>query len=118
MSCTEFLRRHRKVAGLGADAVAEIAAFIFRVGIDRQFDLVESETCIVGVGFVPHVVEHKELGLGAEIDGVADPKGLDHRGRLFGDAARVARIGLAGGRLQHVTNQHQRRFGEEGVDTG
>ena len=32
-----ILRRNRKVARLGADAVAEVAAFIFGVGVDRQF---------------------------------------------------------------------------------
>jgi hypothetical protein len=32
-----ILRRHRKVAGLGADAVTEVAALIFGVRVDRQF---------------------------------------------------------------------------------
>ena len=110
------LRRHREVAGLGADAVAEIAAFIFGVGVGRQFRGVELEAGVVGVGGVAHVVEHEELGLGAEKHGVADARRLDHGFRLLGDAARVAVVGLAGGRLEHVADEDQGGLGEEGID--
>ena len=76
------------------------------------------EAGVVGLGGVAHVVEHEELGLGAEIDGVADAHGLDHGFGLAGDAAGIAVIGLAGGRLEHVADEHQRRLGEERVDAG
>ena len=41
------LRRHREIAHLGADTVAEIAAFIFGVGVGRELRGVEPEA---GVG--------------------------------------------------------------------
>jgi hypothetical protein len=85
--------------------VAEIAAFIFGVRIDRQFDGVELEAGIVGVALIADVVEHEELGLGAEEDGVADAHRFDHGLGLLGDAARVAIVGLARGRLEHVADQ-------------
>ena len=43
-----ILRRDREVAALGADAVAEVAAFIFGVRIGRQFGGVELEAGVVG----------------------------------------------------------------------
>jgi hypothetical protein len=44
-----ILRRHREIALLGADAVAEIAAFVFGGGIGRKLDGVELEAGIVGL---------------------------------------------------------------------
>ena len=38
MSCAVSMRRHREVALLGADMVAEIAALVLGVGVSRQFD--------------------------------------------------------------------------------
>ena len=116
MSWTEFLGRHREVSGLGADAVAEVAALVFLPRIDRQLDLVEHEAGVVGLGGIAHVVEHEELGLGSEIDGVADAHRLDHGFGLAGDAAGIAVIGLAGGGLEDVADQHQGGLGEERVD--
>ena len=113
-----ILRRHREVALLGPDAVAEIAALIGGVGIGREFDGVELEAGIVRRRAVADVVEHEELGLGAEIDGVADAHGFDHALGFLGDAARIAIVRLAGGRLEHVADQDQRGFGEERIDAG
>ena len=112
------LGRDGEVAGLGADAVAEVAALVLLPRIDRQLELVDHEAGVVGLGGVAHVVEHEELGLGSEIDGVADAHGLDHGFGLAGDAAGIAVIGLAGSRLEHVADEHQRRLGEERVDAG
>ena len=112
------LGRHREVAHLGADAVAEIAALVFGPRIDRQLDLVDLEAGVVGLGRVAHVVEHEELGLGAERDGVADPRRLDHALGLLGDAAGIAVVGLPGGGLEHVAHQHQGGLGEERIDAG
>ena len=111
-----ILRRNREVARLGADAVAEIAALIFGVRIDRQFRRVQLEAGVVGRGLVADVVEHEELRLRPEEDGVADAHRLDHRLGLLGHAARVAVVGLAGGRLQHVADDDHGGFGEERVD--
>ena len=113
-----ILRRHREIALLGADMVAEIAAFVVGVGVGREFRRVELEAGIVGIGLVLDVVEHEELGLGAEEDRVADPHRLDHGLGLLGDAARIAVVGLAGGRLEHVADQHHGGLGEERIDGG
>ena len=110
------LRRHREVAGLGADAVTEVAAFIFGVGIDRQFRRVQLEAGVVGRGLVADVVEHEEFGFGSEEHGVADAHRLDHGFRLLGHAARVAVVGLAGGRLQHVAGDDHGGLREERID--
>ena len=41
-------RGNREIAALGADAVAEIAALVGRVGVGRQFDGVENEAGVIG----------------------------------------------------------------------
>jgi hypothetical protein len=62
----------------------------------------------VGAGHV-HVpldaVENEELGFRAEVGGVADAGGLQVGLGALGDGARVAIIGLAVGRLDHVAGQ-------------
>ena len=72
MSCDGVLRRHREIALLEADMVAEIAALVVGVGVGRKLDRVELEAGVVGRGRILHVVEDEELGFRAEIDGVAD----------------------------------------------
>ena len=67
-----ILRRNREVAGLGADAVTEVAALIFGVRVDRQFHRIQLEAGVVGGGLEPDVVENEELGFGSEEHGVAD----------------------------------------------
>ena len=113
------LRRHREIALLGADVVAEIAAFVVGVGIGRKFDRVELEAGVVGVGAILHVVEHEELGLRAEEDGVADAHRLDHG---FGAAwrCRADRGCRARRSVGSSTSQtsDKRRLGEERIDAG
>ena len=112
------LRRHREVALLEADVVAEIAALIFGVGIGRKLDRVELEAGVVGLRRILDVVEDEELGFRSEEHGVADAHGLHHGLGLPGDAARIAVVRLAGGRLEHVADQRQGGLGEEGIDAG
>ena len=112
------LRRHREIAALGADAVAEVAALVGRVGVLGQLGMVELEAGVVGIGAEAHVVEHEELGLGADEAGVADAGRLQIGFRLLGDAARVAAVGLAAGGVENVAVEHQRRGGEERVHAG
>ena len=100
-----ILRRHREITLLGADMVSHIPAFVFSVGIGREFDRVDLKTCVVRFGGVFDVVEYEELGFRAKIDGVAHALRLHHALRLLGDATRVAVIGFAGGRLEHVADQ-------------
>ena len=113
-----ILRRNREIALLDRDMVTEIAALICGVGIRGKLDGVELEAGVVRVGLVLDVVEHEELGLGTKVDRVADAQRLDHAFSFLGDAARIARIRLAGCRLEHVAHQHQRRLGEERIDAG
>ncbi len=110
------LRRDREVAALGANAVAEVAALIFGVGVGRQLRGVEPEAGVVGAGGEAHVVEHEELGFGADEHGVAHAHRLHHGFGLLGDAAGVAVVGLAGGRLEHVAGDDHGGLGEERID--
>jgi hypothetical protein len=110
------LRRNGKIAGFGTDAVAEIAALIFGVGVDRQLRGVQLEAGVVGSGLEADVVEHEELRLRSEKDGVADAHRLDHGLGLFGHAAWVAVVGLTRRRFQHVAGDDQGGFGEERIN--
>jgi hypothetical protein len=65
-------RRDGEIAALGARTVAEVAAFIFATGVGRQLDVVDLEEAPLYAVLEAHVVEHEELGFGADIDGVAD----------------------------------------------
>ncbi len=118
MSWAESNGRNREIAALGADAVAEVAALIGRVGVGRQFDRVEHEAGVVGIGLEAHVVEDEKFGFRAEEGGVADAGGLQEGFGLLGDAAGIAVIGLAGHGLEHVADDGERCGGEEGVDGG
>ncbi len=118
MSCAEFDRRHREIAALGAHAVAEVAALIGGVGVRGQFGRVDREARVVGIGREAHVVEDEEFGLGTEIGDVADARRLQIFLGLAGDAARVAVVAMAGGRLDDVADEHERGGGEEGVQRG
>ncbi len=78
----------------------------------------EPEARVVRLGGVFDVIEHKELSLGTEEDRVANACGLHHALGFFGDAARVAVVRLAGGRLEHVTDQRHSGLGKERIDAG
>ena len=73
---------------------------------------------LYGIGLETHVVEDEELGFRAEIGGVADPGRLEVGLGLLGDRARVAAVGLARRRLEHVADDRQRRGREERVHGG
>ena len=110
-----ILRRDGEVAGLGADAVAEVAALVERVRVAGELGRVQHEAGVVRVGAEAHVVEHEELRFRAEVHGVADAGGGRMSLALAGDAARIARVGLARRWLDHVAHDRQGRGGEEGI---
>ena len=110
-----ILRRNREIAALGAHPMAEIAAFVGGVLVDRQFDRIDLEAGVVGVGLEADVVEHEELGLGTEEGRVADARGLEIGLGLLGDAARIAVVGLAANRIEHVAVDDHCRGGEKRV---
>jgi hypothetical protein len=110
------LRRDGEVALLDADAVAEIAALVVGIAVGRQFDRVDLETRIVRIGLEAHVVEHEEFGFRSEEDRVAEAHRAHQRFGLFRHAARIAVIGLAGRRLEHVADQNEGRLGKERID--
>ncbi len=110
------LWRHREISLLGADAVTQIAALIFGIHVRGQLDRVDPEAGVVGIGLELHVVEHEEFGFGPEIDVVADARRFHVGDGLLGHPARVAVIGLAGGRLEHVAHDRERGFREERID--
>jgi hypothetical protein len=80
-----------------------------------SFDAEQFVLAVVRPDTEARVVEHEELGLGADHDGVADPGALDVRLGLLGGAARIAPIGLAGAGLVDIAEQDQARLGGERV---
>ena len=64
------------------------------------------------------VVEHIELRLRAEERGVGDTGVAQVTLRLLGDVTRVARVGLACDRVDHVADQRERALAVKGVDLG
>ena len=109
-------RCDREIAALGARPVGEVAAFIFAARIARQLDIVEAVGGGVIIVLEADVVEHEELGLGADEDGVADAGRLEIGFGAGGGRARVAAVELAGGRLDDVADQDQHRSRAERVD--
>src|SRR4029078_2804884 len=95
-----------EIAFLGADAVTEVAALVGGVGVAREFDRVELEAGVVGIGLELDVVEYKDLALWADQDLVADAHRLDHALGLLGDAAGIAIVRLAGCRLEDRAAPH------------
>ena len=60
----------------------------------------------------------KKLGLGTEVGGVAQAGALHVGLGALGQRTRVALVGLAVGRVDHVAGQDQRGFFEKRVDVG
>ena len=91
---------------------------VFLAGVPGAFlglDLREAARHVVAPA---HAVEHEELGFRAEERGVAQARGLHVGLGALGQRARVALVGLAVARLDHVAGQQQRRLLEERVDVG
>ena len=95
--------------------MAEVAGLVVGAVVGRQFGRVELEAGVVGIGLVPDVVEHEELGFRADIDRVADAFRLHVGLGLLGGGARIAVVGLAGDRLEDVAQDHHRRLREERI---
>ena len=111
-------RRNGEVAALGARAVTEVAHLVLGARIRGQLGEVHAETGVVRIGGEAHVIENEELGLRAHKDCVAHAGRLHVGLGLLGDAARVALVELAGGRLQDVAEQRNGRLGEERIEVG
>jgi len=111
-------RRNGEVAALGGGAVAAVAAFQLLAAVPGRFVLFDLVEAVARLGGPAHAVEHEEFRLGAEVGGVADARRLEVRLGALGQRTRIALIGLAVARLQHVAGQHQRRLVVEGVDVG
>ena len=96
-------RRHREVAALDGRAVAHVAAFEAWRRCSRALPS-ESifDEAARHVDVPAHLVEDEELGLGAEVGGVADAAALQVGLGALGERARVALVGLAVARLEHV----------------
>ncbi len=109
-------RVDREVAALDPGPVAHVAHLVFGVGVPGGVDRVDLEADLVRGDRVAHVVEDEELGLGAEVGGVADAGGLQVGLGLLRGAARVARVGLVGVGLEHGAVDAQRLLGVERVD--
>ena len=77
MSCAESCA-DREVAGLGVDAVAEVAAFVLRVVVGRQSIESTLKPVLYGSALKRTSSNTKNSASGRE-DRVADAHGLDHR---------------------------------------
>ena len=111
-------RRHREVATLDGRTEAVVAVLVLFAGVPGGFfcfDLVEAAGHVVAPA---DAVEDEELGLRAEIGGVAQAGALHVGLGTLGQRARVALVGLAVGRVDHVAGQDQRGLFEERVDVG
>jgi hypothetical protein len=111
-------RRDREITALDRRAVAGIAVGELLVGNVRALlavDLVERGVHAV---LEAHVVEHEELGLGAEIRGVADAGRGEIGLGLLRRRARVAPVGLTGAGLVDVAEDDQLGLRREGIEHG
>ena len=107
--------RAGEVAFLGARLVAQVGVLLLArrpVALGR-IDGMEGE---VGALPVAHVVEHEELGFGAEIGHVGDAAAFQMGLRLLRDVAGIAAVRLPGHRIAHVADQHQGRHRGEGIE--
>jgi len=108
-------RRDGEVATLRPRPVTQVTHLIFGAGVRRQFRRVELEAGVERIGREAHVIEDEELRLRTEVSGVADASLLQIGFGLLCDAARIALIKLAGGRLDDVAEDGERRLREERV---
>jgi hypothetical protein len=118
MSIGAVDRGDRKVAALGARPVGEVADIIFAAGIGRQLDVVDLEVARIVAVLEPNVVEHEEFRLRADEYGVADAGGAEIRLGALRRRARIARVELAGARIDDVAEEYQHVGGAERVDIG
>ena len=107
-------RGHREVALFVAGFVAEVGALL-PTGVPDPFDRIDVVVAFESVLVEADLVEDEELGLWAEVGHVAEAAGLDVSLGFLGDAARVARIGFAGNRIDDVAEQAERRLVAERV---
>jgi hypothetical protein len=111
-------RRHREVAALDGGTVPLLpCSYSLPV-----FQAASSESILTkqpDMSLRPaHAVEDEELGLRTEVGGVAQAGALHVGLGALGQRARIALVGLAVGRVDHVAGQDQRRLFEERVDVG
>src|SRR5579871_3361015 len=96
--------------------MAHIAGLVELIGIDRQLFAIEAVETVITAAFEARVIEYEKLKLRAEIGGVANAGILQIGLGAFGSRARIAAIGLAGGRFDHVAEDYQRWLRGEGID--
>jgi len=101
-------RRHREITALHWRAVREVAALDLLARRPRGLFGVDLHEATRHVEVPGHRVEDEELGLRAEIGGVADAGGLQVGLGAARERARVARVALAVGRFDHVAGDDQR----------
>ena len=106
------VRGRREVAALLAHGVAEPR----HRGVPVALGRVDREVGAVRRQLVGHLVEDEELAFGAEVRRVGDP-GLGQVGlRTACDTARVASVGLSGGRVGDLAEERERRHRRERVE--
>jgi hypothetical protein len=105
----------REVALFRANLVTEVRE-LFPPAVPVALSAVDQMEGGIARVAVADFVENKELGLRSEEGGVSDSGALEIRFRFFGDAARVAIVGLARDRIHDGADQAEGRFGVKDID--
>ena len=100
-------RRNGEVAFLHARTEAQVVLGAARV--PAAFLRVNEIKAVLRRAVEAHIVKNVELGLRAEKRLVANAGCAEISFRPLRDSARIARIGLARGRIDRVADHHQRR---------
>ena len=109
-------RRHREVAFLVADLSAQVDAVLPHV--PHAFLGIDVVIAAMARLVVPRMIKNEEFGFGPPVRGVADLGALEIFLRLLRDVARIALIGLARDRIDHIADQAERRHERERVQAG
>ena len=109
---------HREVATLHHRPVAAVAAGVFAAGIPMRFFRINLEEGVAHFIGKAHRIENEEFRFWPEEALLGDAAGLQIRFGAMRHATRIARIGLHGGRIQHIASQHQGGVSGERIDEG
>ena len=110
--------RYRKIATLDGRTMAAVAAVDLLAAVPGRLVFVDLHKGARHIGAPGNVVENKELGFRTKKGGVAHSRGLEVRLGTFGNRARVAVVGLAVARFDHVATQKKGRLFKKWIDVG
>ncbi len=110
-------RRDREIALLVAQLVAQVR-ILDAAAIPLALDAIEVVVRFVRASVEAYVVEHEELGLGADVRRVGNAGALQIVHRLAGHVTRIARVILARDRVLNVADHRDRGQRREWIEHG